>query len=271
MFRTVYLIPQMDCPCEERLVRLKMDDEKSVRHLAFDLDARTLTVTHDGAPDGITSALESLRLGARLVSSEETGEASATAAACPATDDDRRQRRLLWTVLAVNAAFFLLESLYGYLSRSMGLFADSLDMLADAMVYGISLWAVGSSAGRKRRVAFWAGILQGALAFWGLSEAISRFLHPGEAPAPLAMIVVSLLALLGNACCLILLRRSQSKEAHIAASTIFSANDVLVNLGVIVSGILVLAFASPLPDLVVSILIFLLVLTGAWRILRLSR
>jgi Co/Zn/Cd efflux system component len=36
----------------------------------------------------------------------------------------------------------------------MGLVADSLDMLADAFVYGLSLFAVGAAVSRKKRVCF---------------------------------------------------------------------------------------------------------------------
>ena len=83
------------------------------------------------------------------------------------------------------------------------------------------------------------------------------------------MIVVSSLALLGNATCLWLLRRTASEEGHLRASMIFTSNDIVVNLGVIVSGVLVYVLGAGWPDLAVGGIVFAVVLRGAVRILRL--
>ena len=51
------------------------------------------------------------------------------------------QRRTLWSLLAINGAMFVLEFVTGRLAQSMGLIADSLDMLADAATGSLSgLW-----------------------------------------------------------------------------------------------------------------------------------
>ena len=85
------------------------------------------------------------------------------------------------------------------------------------------------------------------------------------------MIGISLLALIANAFCLWLLQRTNSKEAHIRASVIFSANDVIINAGVIAAGLLVWWLDSGIPDLVVGIIVFIIVLRGAVRILKLAK
>ena len=85
------------------------------------------------------------------------------------------------------------------------------------------------------------------------------------------MIIISLLALAGNAICLYLLQKSKSQEAHMQASMIFTSNDVIVNLGVIVAGVIVYLTASKLPDLTVGTIVFILVGRGAYRILQLSK
>ena len=54
------------------------------------------------------------------------------------------------------------------------------------------------------------------------------------------------------------------------ASYIFSANDVIANIGVIIAGILVAWTASPIPDWIIGLLIAFLVLSGALRILKLK-
>jgi Co/Zn/Cd efflux system component len=85
------------------------------------------------------------------------------------------------------------------------------------------------------------------------------------------MIIISLLALAGNAICLYLLQKSKSREAHMQASMIFTSTDVIVNLGVIVAGVIVYLTASKLPDLTVGTIVFTLVGRGAYRILQLSK
>jgi Co/Zn/Cd efflux system component len=58
---------------------------------------------------------------------------------------------------------------------------------------------------------------------------------------------------------------------NIRASQIFTSNDVLVNIGVIVAGLLVFVTGSKFPDLIGGAAVFCLVASGAFRILRLSR
>jgi Co/Zn/Cd efflux system component len=67
------------------------------------------------------------------------------------------------------------------------------------------------------------------------------------------------------------LRRIQSQDANIKASQIFTSNDVLVNIGVIVAGVLVLFTGSKIPYLLVGAAMFCLVGYGAFRILQLSK
>jgi Co/Zn/Cd efflux system component len=154
----------------------------------------------------------------------------------------------------------------------MGLVADSLDMLADAFVYGISLLAVGSTMVRKKRIAKIAGYFQITLALFGFIEVVRRFLIAEQLPDFSTMIVVSIFALIANVLCLYLLRQSKSKEeAHMQASMIFTSNDVIINLGVILAGVLVLWLNSNLPDLIIGSIVFVLVLQGAFRILKLSK
>ena len=85
------------------------------------------------------------------------------------------------------------------------------------------------------------------------------------------MIIVSIFALIGNAICLFLLQKSRSQEAHMKASMIFTSNDVIINLGVIVAGILVNWLNSNKPDLIIGAIVFVVVIQGAFRILKLGR
>ena len=159
----------------------------------------------------------------------------------------------------------------GLISGSMGLVADSLDMLADAFVYGISLFAVGAAATRKKNIARLAGYFQIALAVIGFVEVLRRFFGVEEMPEFRTMIIVSVLALIANGFCLYLMQKSKSKEAHMQASAIFTSNDVIINLGVIVAGILVYLLGSDKPDLIVGTIVFVVVVRGAIKILKLGK
>lgn len=68
------------------------------------------------------------------------------------------------------------------MANSMGLVADSLDMLADSIVYWLSLFAVGEAVSRKKNVARAAGYFQLALAVLGFAEVIRRYAGHGETP-----------------------------------------------------------------------------------------
>lgn len=88
-------------------------------------------------------------------------------------------------------------------------------------------------------------------------------------PNYLTMVFVSLFALIGNAVSLYLLQKKKSKEAHMEASYIFTSNDVIANIGVIIAGIIVYFSQSAYPDLIIGTIVFLLVARGAFRILKL--
>lgn len=265
MERLTFKVPQMDCSAEEQLVRMKLEGQPDIAHLAFDLPARTVMVTHSGNAPTIERLMGELKLGASLVERAEVDENEVV----DASDD--QQRRLLWIVLFINAGLFVLELTTGLIARSMGLVADSLDMLADALVYGLSLFAVGRAAIYKKRVARVSGYFQLALAAFGALEVVRRVLGTGEEPSFGLMIGISLIALAGNVAALLVLQRARSQEAHMRTSWIFTTNDVLVNLGVIAAGVLVYLTGSRLPDLVIGALVFALVASGALRILKLSR
>ncbi len=264
--RSVFEVPKMDCPAEERVIRMSLGGVDGVAALEFDLAARRLAVVHQGSAAPIVERLEPLGFGARLV-----GTAAVEASAGPPVElpaEDARERRTLRWVLAINAAMFVVELGAGWLAESTGLIADSLDMLADASVYALSLYAVGRAGRLKLRAARASGILQTALALGALEEVARRALT-GSAPEAPAMIGVSLLALAANAASLLLVSRHRDGGAHMKASVIFSTNDVLANLGVMGAGALVAWTGSRLPDLAVGAAVALLVLSGGVRILRL--
>ena len=264
MYQTLFKIDKMDCPSEENLIRMKFEELTQIKHLEFDLNHRELTVFHKLGIEEIEECLKQLNLGHKKLYTKKSNRQS--------FDQNTDQRKVLWSVLIINLVFFILEMGYGLVSKSMGLVADSLDMLADSFVYAISLIAVGKSLTHKKTVAKIAGYFQIILALIGFGEVIRRTIYSVEFPNYLTMIIISVLALVGNALCLYLLQKSKDKdEAHIKASLIFTSNDVVINLGVIVAGLMVYWLNSDMPDLIIGAIVFFIVSKGAIRILSLSK
>lgn len=253
----------MDCPSEEQMIRMKLDGFEQVKYLDFDIPNRKLEVYHLNGIEEIQISVASLKLGDSF---EGTTEAEP-----PVVEDQSKQKRILWWVLGINFGFFLVEMTTGWISDSMGLVADSLDMLADSIVYALSLFAVGGAISRKKKVAKLSGYFQMGLATLGFAEVLRRFFSNTETPLFQWMIIVSIFALAGNLISLWLINKTNSKEAHMQASAIFTSNDIIVNGGVILAGALVYFLDSKWPDLAIGGIVFAFVMRGALRILKLSK
>ncbi len=254
----------MDCPSEEQMIRMKLANLENIHSLDFDIPERKLVVYHNGQYEPILQQLDMLKFDTSLVESVTLANPEVT------NGKNELERKLLWQVLGINFFFFVLEMLTGFLSKSMGLVADSLDMLADSFVYGLALLAVGGSLAFKKNIAKTAGIFQFVLALLGFAEVIRRFAGFESVPSFQLMIVVSLLALAGNWLSLYLLQKSKSKDAHMQAGMIFTSNDIMVNMGVMVAGGLVYLTHSVYPDLVIGTIIFVIVVRGAVKIFKLA-
>ncbi|WP_067869767.1 cation diffusion facilitator family transporter, partial [Neptuniibacter marinus] len=182
---SVYAVPKMDCPSEERMIRLALNGFEEVRALSFDLVNRRLKVVHDGEVEPITSKLKTLGLGAShqetvaadLETLKVAGDSVATAA--------QESSTLRW-LLGINALLFVVEMTAGLIAQSAGLIAESLDNFADAAVYGLALYAVGHSVKMQVRAAHLAGVLQLILAVGVLVEVVRRFVF-GSEPESLVM------------------------------------------------------------------------------------
>lgn len=264
MKKTDYTIPKMDCSSEEQMIRMKLEGIGEIQSLQFNLSDRQLEVFHTGSAEDITRSLEELDLGATRIKTISVNDIAGT-------DQEVDQKKALWIVLVINATFFLIEMIAGFIAGSMGLLGDSLDMLADSVVYVLSLMAVGRALSYKKQVARLSGWFQFGLAILGFSEVIRRFLGYTEVPVFEVMIIISAFALIGNTASLIVINRAKSDEAHMKASAIFTSNDIIVNVGVIVAGLLVKFTGTAYPDLVIGAILFLVVARGAFRIMKLAR
>jgi Co/Zn/Cd efflux system component len=263
--KSEFKIKKMDCPSEENIIRMQLENISSIKKLDFNIENRSLTVFHEGDVARIAKSIKSLNFDSTLIRTTKTVFYDNK------DDESSAQRKLLWSVFIINFGFFLIEITSGWISGSMGLVADSLDMLADAFVYGLSLIAVGGTIARKKNIAKMSGYFQMLLAFLGFSEVLRRFLGLDTLPDFRTMIIISILSLIANSICLYLLQKSKSEEAHMKASMIFTSNDVIINIGVIVAGVLVHVLNSNKPDLIIGSIVFIIVIRGAFRILKLSK
>ncbi len=176
------------------------------------------------------------------------------------------ERRTLWWVLGINFTQVLVAGAVGILADSTGLLGAALDNLGDAAVYAVSLYAVGRTAIAKSRAANLSGVLLIIVAFGLLVEIFRRFFAAAE-PIGLAIIVTALVNAATNLLVLRLLRAHRTHGVHFKASWIFTTNDMVVNLGVVLSGVLVMLLKSPIPDLLIGIAVVGVVLKGGWEIL----
>ena len=181
---------------------------------------------------------------------------------CEVEIKDKSQRRTLILLLSINALMFVLEFGIGWWAESTGLIADGLDMLADAMVYGVGLYAVGRAAHVKANAAMLSGFLQLLLGLLVISDIIRRIIY-GSEPVSLLMMGVGSVALIANIVCLRLIMSHRRGEVHMRASWIFSKNDVIANLGIIIAGALVWSLDSRWPDIIIGSIVAIIVLHGA--------
>ena len=184
---------------------------------------------------------------------------------CEVELKDAKQKHVLYWVLGINAVMFCVEITVGLYANSTALIADSMDMLADAIVYGIALYAVSRSLKHKANAALNSGYFQLTLGILVIFDIVRR-LGEGE-PHSWFMIGFGFVALIANVICLVLIRMQSNGEVHMRASWIFSANDVIANLGVIAAGVLVMLLDSRWPDIVIGSVIATLILRGAYLII----
>lgn len=180
------------------------------------------------------------------------------------------ERRTLVRVLVINMTQVVVAGAVGVLADSVGLLGAAFDNLADAAVYIVSLYAVGRSVVAKARAARLSGVLLILVALGLLLEILRRYFGSSE-PIGLAMIITAFVNAATNVLCLRLLKPKREHGVHLKASWIFTTNDMLANAGIVFSGLAVMYFQSPLPDLVIGLVTVGLVLHGAWEILESAR
>ena len=180
-----------------------------------------------------------------------------------------RQKGVLQLVLVINAVMFIVEGTAGLLAHSTALLADSLDMLGDAFVYGLSLYALHRSAGWRAGAALTKGIIMAAFGVGVVIEAVLK-LVAGVVPEGSLMGLFGMLALVANVSCLVLLMRHRSDDLNMRSTWVCSRNDVIANGGVLLAAAGVAITGTAWPDILMGLLIAGIFLSSAWGVIRAS-
>ena len=184
---------------------------------------------------------------------------------------DPTYKRVLWVVIIINAAMFLIEMSAGKLAGSQALQADALDFLGDAFTYGLSLAVIGMSLKVRSTAALFKGVSLLLMGLWVFGSTAYQFLVLGVPKAEI-MGVIGFLALAANMVSVLLLMRYKDGDANVRSVWLCSRNDAVGNVAVMVASATVWLTATAWPDLIVAIVmagLFLrssqLILDQAWQ------
>jgi cobalt-zinc-cadmium efflux system protein len=196
------------------------------------------------------------------------------------TDGDRgaMTKRLVW-VLAITAVFMVAELVGGILAGSLALLADAGHMFTDVAALALSVFAIRLArrpATTKRtfgyvRLEILAALVNGAsllvIAGLILFEAWRRLSAPVEVDGGL-MLGVATLGLAVNIVGAKLLHSHAHENLNVRGAYLHVLGDLLGSVGAIAAGIVIVTTGWTAADPIVSVLIALLILWGAWNLVR---
>jgi Co/Zn/Cd efflux system component len=180
---------------------------------------------------------------------------------------DKRYVRILWLVIAINAAMFVVEMVAGHLAGSQALQADALDFLGDTLTYGISLAVIGRSLEVRSGAALLKGLSLTLMGLWVFASTAYQVLILGLPRAEI-MCSIAFLALAANLVSVLLLLRYKDGDANVRSVWLCSRNDAIGNVAVMIAALGVWGSNSAWPDLLVAGIMAGVFLTSATQILR---
>jgi cation diffusion facilitator family transporter len=186
---------------------------------------------------------------------------------CEITAIRLQHGRILWIVLFINAAMFVVEGWTGLQAHSTSLLADALDMLGDALVYGFSLFVLARSARWQAGAAAAKGGLMLLFGLGVLGEALYKIWHP-IMPGVETMGIIGTLALVANLVCFFLLYRHRRANLNMRSTWLCSRNDLIANVGVLIAAAGCYLLTSHWPDMLVGVMIASVFLHSAFDVLR---
>ena len=182
----------------------------------------------------------------------------------------KRQAKILWIILVINAVMFVVEFGAGIKAASLSLTGDSLDMLGDALVYGCSLYVIQKGKKAQARSA----ILKGGIMFLTAIAVFARAtyqLFAQTVPTVQLMGEIGILALIANLICFLLLIRHRNDNINMSSVWLCSRNDIIANTSVLLTAGLVFLTGSFLPDFILGLLLTVVFAQSAGKVLTQAR
>jgi len=180
---------------------------------------------------------------------------------------DPRYKRVLWTVIAINAVMFVVEIAAGRIAGSQALQADALDFLGDTLTYGLSLAVIGRSIQTRSFAALFKGLTLTVMGLWVFGSTLYHVLVLGVPRAEI-MGVIGFLALAANVASVLLLLRYKDGDANVRSVWLCSRNDAIGNVAVMGAALAVWGTTSAWPDLLVAAIMAGLFLWSSAQILQ---
>ncbi len=179
-------------------------------------------------------------------------------------------RRVLWAVLGINMAMFVIEMTAGVWGKSVALQADALDFLGDSATYAITLIVLGMSIRWRAAAAMLKGLAMGGFGIWVIGTTVYHMVR-GTVPDFAIMGSIGGMALLANAVSAGLLYRYRQGDSNMRSVWLCSRNDAIANIAVIVAASGVWASGTGWPDMAVAMVIAGLALSSAFLVIRQAR
>ena len=187
----------------------------------------------------------------------------------------RTQRRALIIVLSLTASFMIIEAVAGFYTGSLALISDSAHMFTDVFALSIALfalWLAQKPPTSKKTYGFYRieiiSAFFNSLILFGISigiivEAINRIKSPHEIKS-MEMIIVAFIGLIINILGIYILSRHQRENLNIKGAFYHIISDALGSLGVLITGFIILKTNWYYADSIISIIISVLIIRGAW-------
>jgi cobalt-zinc-cadmium efflux system protein len=193
--------------------------------------------------------------------------------------DARDQVRRLRIALAITATFLLAEVAGGILSNSLALLADAGHMLTDVAALALSLfvaWFSRQPHDQRRTYGYlrWeilAAFLNGAtlllISAWISLEAVMRLRQP-EAVESGMMLAVAVVGIVANVAAALVLHPASEASLNLRGAYLHVVGDLLGSAATVIAALLVRFTGWVVADPIASILMTLLIVRGAWRLVR---
>ncbi|WP_342723090.1 cation diffusion facilitator family transporter [Bradyrhizobium sp. B097] len=262
-----YRVTGMDCSACAAKVEAAARSVAGVRDARVSIASQEMTLrTEDGTAPLLEVERSITGLGYRLarIDADEDDKVPDLSHVSPA------YKRALWIVVLLNAGYGVIEIVGGFLAGSQSVKADALDFIGDGVISFLGLVAVGWGLAARAKAALLQGIFLGILGAGVLVVTAYRVVVQHEPEAQL-MGILALVGLVVNVMAAVVLLPHRHGDANVRAVWLFSRNDAIGNVAVVIAALLVAWTQTPWPDLVVAVVIAALFLQSSFAIIRDAR